>query len=244
MRLLRSRQGKVALEIGGNAIIQFLRVTSEGPKFDASERRAFFSEYNRILDVDPFEAILSFTVVAKRGYRHQADVCAFLWEQIMSKNFSDMTLAELISVYNKLAASKNKGQRKSFSSKAEAISAIERLDALVKEPTVEQLQNQGKIMTQTVDENGNVVETVAAEKKPRGKGIGKRAMELILEGKTNAEVIDVIKQEIEGANPTPATMAWYRNKLRQEGKLAPSNRKAKGEAVEAEAEVEAEDEAA
>ena len=79
------------------------------------------------------------------------------------------------------------------------------------------------------------------EKKPRGKGIGARAMELIIEGKTNEEVIAIVRDEIEGANPTSATIAWYKNKLRKEGKLPASTRKAKGaaqtdEADEAEAE--------
>ena len=73
-----------------------------------------------------------------------------------------------------------------------------------------------------------------AAKKPRGKGIGARAMELILEGKTNTEVIEAIKAEIEGANPTTATIAWYKNKLRQEGKLPPTNRKKKDVAESAE----------
>ena len=79
-----------------------------------------------------------------------------------------------------------------------------------------------------------------AEKKPRGKGIGARAKELILEGKTVAEVIETIQAEIEGANPTAATIAWYKNKLRQEGLLPPTNRKAKV----AEADEEADEEAA
>ena len=56
------------------------------------------------------------------------------------------------------------------------------------------------------------------EVKPRGKGIGARAMELLIEGKSTQEVIDIVKAEIDGANPTPATIAWYKNKLRQEGK--------------------------
>ena len=74
------------------------------------------------------------------------------------------------------------------------------------------------------------------EKKPRGKGIGARAKELILEGKSNQEVIDTIKEEIEGANPTTATIAWYKNKLRQEGKLPATNRKKKGKVADVAAE--------
>ena len=57
------------------------------------------------------------------------------------------------------------------------------------------------------------------EVKPRGKGIGARAMELLLEGKGTQEVIATVKAEIPDSNPTPATIAWYKNKLRQEGKL-------------------------
>ena len=81
------------------------------------------------------------------------------------------------------------------------------------------------------------------EVKPRGKGIGARAMELLIEGKSTQEVIDIVKAEIPDANPTPATIAWYKNKLRQEGKLAkpvkaPKPEK-KAKEVKQEAEVEA-----
>ena len=67
------------------------------------------------------------------------------------------------------------------------------------------------------------------EVKVRGKGIGARAMELLIEGKTTQEVIDTVKAEIPDANPTPATIAWYKNKLRQEGKLPKPEKKVKPE---------------
>lgn len=240
MRLLRNRRGQVALEIDGNTIIKFIRVTSNGPRFDASERKSFFTEYNTLLDgQDELSNILSFLLCSKRGFLHDASVCEFLWERLMAKNFTEMTLQELISVYNKLADAVKRKPRKAFSSKAECITAIEGLDALVKGPTIVQQHNEGNTMSQ-VDENGEVV--AVTEKKGRGKGIGARACELILEGKTNQEVIDIIKAEIEDAHPTPATMAWYRNKLRKEGKLPPTQRGQKGEGEgEAAAEPEAED---
>jgi len=65
------------------------------------------------------------------------------------------------------------------------------------------------------------------EVKPRGKGIGAMAMALLIEGKSTQEVIDAVKAEIPDANPTPATIAWYKNKLRQEGKLAKPVKKEK-----------------
>lgn len=226
MRLLRSRNGKVALEIGGNILMRFLYITANGPEFGSMRKADFYREYNALLPTTEDKAVLSFVSAAKRGFKHNGAVCKFLWEQIMSKNFTEMSTLELISVYNSIAASVNKPARKAFGSKAEAIAAIERLDSLVKEPTQNQLK-EAKIMTQveTLDENGNAVETPV--KKARGKGIGARSMELILEGKTNAEVIEIVKSEIEGANPTPATMAWYRNKLRQDGLLAKPVKKEK-----------------
>ena len=83
------------------------------------------------------------------------------------------------------------------------------------------------------------------EVKVRGKGIGTRAMELLIEGKTTQEVIATVKAEIPDANPTPATIAWYKNKLRQEGKLAKAERKPKAEkkSKKADAEVAPADEA-
>lgn len=248
MRLLRNRRGQIAFEVQvGTALVKFIRIGSNGPMFDNSEKRAFYQEYNTLLDEHTeAENVLSLLTCAKRAYKHSADVCEFLWEYIMSKNFSEMTIQELISVYNKLCVAMNKKPRKAFSSRAEAISAIENLDALVKGPTTNQQRNEDKerIMTTKIDENGNPVEV--AEKKPRGKGIGARAMELILEGKTNDEVIATIKAEIPDAHPTPATMAWYRNKLRKDGKLPPSARtlNKSAEATAPEAEEEAEEEAA
>lgn len=244
MRLLRNRRGQIAFEVNvGNALVKFIRITSDGPRFDNSEKRAFYGEYNTLIDTHTeFDNLVSLLTSAKRGYRHSAEICEFLGARVMAKNFSEMALQELISVYNKLALAVGRKPRKAFASKAEAISAIESLDALVKGPTQTQQRNEEKvIMTTKVDENGEVVSV--AEKKPRGKGIGARACELILEGKTNEEVIAAIKAEIPDAHPTPATMAWYRNKLRKEGKLPPSARTLNKEAAEKEPAPEAEQDA-
>lgn len=91
-----------------------------------------------------------------------------------------------------------------------------------------------------VDENGN---EIVKEVKPRGKGIGARAMELLIEGHGTKEVIAIIKEEIADAEPTPATIAWYKNKLRKEGKIPmpvkkdPSEKKPRKSKAKADAEV-------
>lgn len=228
MQVMRSRHGKTALVIGGNQMIKVLVITAFEPKFDMLPHKAFHEEYNTVSPMTVEQALYSFLGVAKRAMRHNSEVINFLWEHIVSKNLSEMSLNELVVCYNSLARSANKPERKSFESKAKALEAISALDSIVKAPTPQQEAVESK------RKRSNSM-TEATEKKPRGKGIGARAMELILEGKTNQEVIDTIKAEIEGANPTAATIAWYKNKLRQDGKLPATNRKKKGEAVEAEA---------
>ncbi len=238
MRVLLSSHGKACLELGGNSIIKFLTVGPTHPVFDSMPRDSFYKEYNTVSRMTEDEAVLSFISVAKRAYKHNPEVCKFLWSKVMGKNFSEMSAEELIALYNKLARSVNKAERKAFSSKADAIQAIEKLDALIQEPTPVQLKHEGAKMTEVMTNEAGESVAVPTPKKTRGKGIGKRAMELILEGKSNQEVIDIIKSEIEDAHPTMATMAWYRNKLRTDGLLPKSERKSK--AKEATPEVEAE----
>lgn len=229
MEVWRSRHGKTALAISGNAMVKILGITANGPKFDMMPRQAFQVEYNAVSAMSVEAALFSFLGVAKRAYRHDQAVVNFLWEQIVSKSLSEMSLAELVLVYNSIAKSVGKQPRKSFESKSAAMESIAKLDALVKRPTPE--QEKAEIVQQS-KRSRSMTDNV--EKKPRGKGIGARACELILEGKSTAEVIETIKAEIEGANPTPATIAWYKNKLRADGKLEKAVRKTKAAEVEAE----------
>ncbi len=57
-----------------------------------------------------------------------------------------------------------------------------------------------------------------AEKKPRGQGIGAYCEELILKGKSNAEVAEAAQKKF-GSATSASSVAWYRNKLKNEGKL-------------------------
>jgi hypothetical protein len=58
-----------------------------------------------------------------------------------------------------------------------------------------------------------------AEKKPRGRGIGAFACDLILKGKTNEEVLEAVKKQFPDASTSASSVAWYRNHLKNEGKL-------------------------
>lgn len=56
----------------------------------------------------------------------------------------------------------------------------------------------------------------AGEKKPRGSGIGAFCMELIGKGKSNEEVLAAVKTKFPDAATSASSVAWYRNKLKQD----------------------------
>jgi len=244
MEVRRSRGGKVGLVIGGNNIIKFVMIGGNCPEFGSMPVKEFYKEFNKVLGLTPEDAAMSFLKAAKRAYKHNQAVITFLLGEIILKKMQESTLGELVLVYNNLCVAAGRKPRKTFDSKAAALEAIEKLDATLKAPTPEQINSaeqssrRSKMEQETaVGENGEVV---VVEAKPRGKGIGARAMELLIEGKSTQEVIDTVSAEIEGANPTPATIAWYKNKLRKEGKIPmpvkkdPAEKKArKAKAVEA-----------
>lgn len=228
MEVRRSRGGKAALVIGGNNYIKFITIGSSCPVFATMELRDFRKEFNKVLPMTEYTAALSFLKVAKNCLKHNPEVINFLLGEIILKNISEMTLAEVTSRYNSLCVAAGKKPRKSFDSKKVALEALEKLDSETKVASVAQEQSASESTRYRSNKMNQQVEgTEVKEVKPRGKGIGARAMELLLEGKSTQEVIDTVKAEIPDANPTPATIAWYKNKLRQDGKLAKPVKKEK-----------------
>jgi hypothetical protein len=183
----------------------------------------FRSEFNAVSSMSVEQAIFSFLSAAKRALLFNKPVVQFLLMECAMKNLSEATLTELVTQYNNLAKTVGKPERKTFASKAEALKKLAELDALIQVPTPAQ-ESAG-----TTKRRSNTMSEVEVEKKPRGKGIGALAMELILAGKTTQEVIAEVVAQIPDAHPTTATISWYKNKLRQEGKLAKPERKPKAE---------------
>lgn len=229
MEVRRSKHGKACLVLGGSAVVKYITVIGPAPQVVMSDKKEFLREWPVVLSaISAQDAVVSYLCQAKRACRHSPQTVVILWELFMSQCSSEMSLQQLVLWYNKLANELGVPPRKSFESKAAALAAIEKLDIMVLQQTPQQAAAQTR--------RSRMSDQDVAEKKPRGKGIGARAMELILEGKTTQEVIDTIQEEIEGANPTKATIAWYKNKLRQEGKLPPANRKKATDSDEEDAE--------
>ena len=63
-------------------------------------------------------------------------------------------------------------------------------------------------------------------KQPK-RGVGAVATEAILAGKTNEEALEVVKAEFPDAKTSVASINWYRNKLRSEGKKVQTARELK-----------------
>jgi len=63
------------------------------------------------------------------------------------------------------------------------------------------------------------VATTTKTGKPRAEGVGTFCERLILEGKSNEEVLAAAKKQFPDKNPSPSSVNWYRNKLKREGKL-------------------------
>ena len=53
----------------------------------------------------------------------------------------------------------------------------------------------------------------------RGAGIGAFCSDLIVKGKSNEEVLAAVREKFPSAATSAASVAWYRNKLRAEGKV-------------------------
>lgn len=63
-----------------------------------------------------------------------------------------------------------------------------------------------------------IKKTDKSESKPRGTGIGAYCIELLLKGKSNEETASAARDKF-GSNTSASSVAWYRNKLKNEGKL-------------------------
>lgn len=59
----------------------------------------------------------------------------------------------------------------------------------------------------------------SADAKPRGMGIGAFCCDLLVKGKSNDEVLAAVQAKFPDAKTSSASIAWYRNDLRNKGKL-------------------------
>lgn len=61
----------------------------------------------------------------------------------------------------------------------------------------------------------------------RWPSIGKVAQRELKAGKTNLEVVDVVKKQFPGASTSSGSVSWYRSKLRRTDPSVPTDRQAR-----------------
>lgn len=111
------------------------------------------------------------------------------------------------------------------------------------QPTEEELRiNQdmidiAKSDSETVEEVSNMTGIPVEQLKPKSRGIGKFIIEKILTTNlTNKEILDEVIKNFDGAKTTMACIAWYKTKMRKEGKIGARVTKAEVKAEEVPAE--------
>lgn len=78
------------------------------------------------------------------------------------------------------------------------------------------MSNENETVTETTATETATTETTATET-VKGPGVGEVAKQLILEGKTNEEVLAAVKAQFPDAKTSAASINWYRNKMRSDG---------------------------
>jgi len=54
--------------------------------------------------------------------------------------------------------------------------------------------------------------------------VGAVVLEAMLDGATNEEALDIVKEAFPDAKTSPSSISWYRNKFRQDGHEIPTAR--------------------
>jgi hypothetical protein len=196
--------------------------------------------FNRIVfSITPEQAALSFLRASKRAYLPEDGVNEIIMEiYIMAASngskLSALDIKELFKLHNDLATALKlptvNSVKDTKAGKESLIGKIEDLQSKAKALTGEQSKNKANAAEasgkRSAAANGD---KPAGAKKP---GIGAFCMDLIINGKSNEEVIAAAKKQFPGANTSTSSVSWYRNKLKQEGKLPKDAVAAKPKAAE------------
>lgn len=147
-----------------------------------------------------------------------------------------MSMSELIARYNALAALKGVSPVTEFKNLAAARAAVTELE-------------EGKTMTDATNTQDAAVATsdtdktkyTSTGKRGPNQGVGEFAKKLIVEGKTNQEILAAIKEQMPGAKTTNSCIAYYRAALKnpllgKRGGKTPEQLRAEAQAAIAKAE--------
>jgi len=181
--------------------------TATGLTYFTMSEEAFMRKYTHPVKVDTSKAILSWYGRALKKRGNDLRALNVLKEFVMENaNMEEMTMDEIIAEHNKLATELGRPTVGTFKSLKAARAALVKL----------QTPAEAKSPTNTGSETRGPVQ-----------GIGVFAKALIVEGKSNKEVLEAVLKTYPTAKTTTSCIAYYRSKLVLAGKLP---RSARGEA--------------
>lgn len=160
-------------------------------------------------------------------------------------DIANMTMSDLITYYNTLAATQGVPEVSSFKSLAEARDEVQRL-----ENKVAGIETPAAVNGSAPTPSPDAQKYNTSGKRGPNQGIGAYAKERIQAGKTNAEILTEIFSKFPGAKTSASCIAYYRSALKKgPAKANPEELRAKAnellkQAAEAEAAAKAEAEAA
>ncbi|HEP9495766.1 TPA: hypothetical protein VDV68_002732 [Pseudomonas aeruginosa] len=139
----------------------------------------------------------------------------------------EMPTKELLALHNRIA-DKPAGP-KTFATRAKLVARIEQIAV---DKNVD-LSSSGqpkkpKAAAKRVEPKAEVVEAPeAAEKKPRGHGVGALARAILMDpvGYPHAVIAAMVNAQVEGAAATDKSVRWYANDMRKKGVEVPPRQK-------------------
>ena len=139
----------------------------------------------------------------------------------------EMPTKELLDLHNRIA-DKPAGP-KTFASRAKLVARIEQVAADKNINLAASGQpKKPKATAKRAQPRAHVTETPeAAEKKPRGLGVGVLARAILMDpaGFPHALVADMVNAQIDGAAATAKSVRWYANDMRKKGVEVPPRQK-------------------
>jgi hypothetical protein len=193
-----------ALEVG-ERYMSVITIEAHGLVHQTMGRDSFLRTYYRDILQEEFVMLCKFLKIALAKSDNEAAAIQTLMKGFEMKlaELKGKTMDELVSMYNEAAKANGSKEVTKFKSlEAGRIEVVKISKAKAPKTAADKAATGG-----------------GAEGRKR-VGVGKRAKELLLEGKSTQEVFDAIKAEFPDNSTTKPCIAYYKNALVKEGLLA------------------------
>lgn len=200
----------------GLEYVNFVRITASGIEHDSMSRESFLREFYRDLLQEEWVALIKFWTIAMGKPENDERAIALL-ERLFTMKIKELEgkeMSELVSMHNDLAKANGKPAVATFKSVEAAKIAIVKMSNEKAKPKAKSAKATGK----------------GVEGRPR-TGVGKFSKDQLAKGKSNADVLALVKKEFPKNSTTLSCIAYYRAHMVKDGTLKATPKKVKPKAV-------------